>query len=145
MEKRRVAMGALDVSGPNGGVAVAVRNFWQLWSKYLEVDSVGRLTVGLRTDRVLPKNDLGRTTLVDKKGQAQFFAGIARTQEIYFFFHDGNAKNPVGQVSGAAQAPLFACCEPSQYCQVSGVWGDLAAPLSAYRTEPGRTGRLQRN
>lgn len=126
-------MGALSLAGSNGGVAVAVRNFWQLWAKYLEADANGNLTVGLWTDRVLPKGDVGMTTLVDEKGQVQFFAGIARTQEMWFLFHGADAVDPVGRVSGAAQAPLFAVCPPAQYCQATRVWGDLAeADLAIY-------------
>jgi hypothetical protein len=125
-EEEPSRLGTLDISGEKGGVTLAVRNFWQLWSKYLEVDAEGRLSVGLWTDRVLPKGDVGSTTLVDRKGQVQFFSGMARTQEIYFLFHSRDAEDPVGRLAGAAQAPLFACCEPSQYCQITRVWGDLA-------------------
>jgi hypothetical protein len=118
--------GALDLSGPDGGVTVAVRNFWQLWAKYLAADGSGTLTVGLWTDKVLPKGDVGKTTLVDEKGQVQFFAGIAKTQDLYFRFHGPGEADSIAPVAAVAHEPLFARCDPYWYCRGTKVWGDLA-------------------
>ncbi len=115
-------LGTIDVSGSAGGVTVGVKDFWQLWSKYLKVDPSGRLDIGLWTDRVLHKGD---TTLVDENGCAEIFAGIARTHELFFHFHDGTRSDPLKALASMRE-PLFARCEPAWYCQGTGVFGDLS-------------------
>jgi len=122
-------MGRLDLSGTSGGVTVGVKNFWQMWAKYLAADEDGHLIVGLWTDRVLHK---GKTTFVDEKGQAQFFAGVGRTHEIFFYFHGPDEKDPIARVA-ASREPLFARCDPSWYCRGTKVFGDLSeADLEIY-------------
>ncbi len=115
-------LGTIDVSGSTGGVTVGVKDFWQMWPKNLTVDPFGNITVGLWTDRVRYKGD---TTLVDKDGCAEIFAGIARTHELLFHFHDGKASDPIKALASIRE-PLFARCEPHWYCQGTKVFGDLS-------------------
>ncbi len=125
-------IGTLDLSGSEGGVTVGVKNFWQMWSKYLAADDGGNLTVGLCTDRV---RDKGLTTLVEEQGQCRFFAGVGRTHEIYFYFHGPDEKDPIVRVAPSRE-PLFGRCEPAWYCRGTKVFRDLAeADLSIYKPE----------
>ena len=122
-------IGRLDLSGPAGGVTVGVKNFWQMWTKYLEARKDGTLVVGLWTK---PYGFTGPTTFVDPQGRVQFFAGVGRTHEIFCYFHGPNERDPLGRVA-AAREPLFARCEPAWYCRGTKVFGDLAeADLSIY-------------
>ena len=116
-------IGMLDVTGGDAGVTVAVKHFWQKWAKSLSADADGVITIGLWTDRAYHK---GETTLVDADGCAQFFAGIARTHEIWFNFHDGAADVPRRSSVAPANEPLFARCEPAWYCQGTKAFGDLS-------------------
>lgn len=125
-------LGTLSLAGENGGVLVGVKNFWQMWAKYLAADGTGGMTVGLWTDRV---RDKGITTFVDKEGRAQFFAGVGRTHEIFFHFHDGKSADPIAALAPVRE-PLFARCEPAWYCQGTKVFGDLSeASPDVYRPE----------
>ena len=115
-------IGTLEVRGSDGGVTIGARHFWQMWAKYLSADAAGAVTVGLWTDRVLNK---GETTLVDANGCVQFYAGIARTHELWFNFHDGKAADPLPALAPVREA-LFARCEPAWYCQGTRAFGDLS-------------------
>ena len=112
-EKARAhrAAGWMDVSdGKKMGVAVAVRDFWQMVPKSLEADGTGRITVGL-----WPKQW--------KRGHL-FEGRIHRTHEQLYYFHEGDAKTAkvAGQMR-AFRAPLVAVIPP-KYVVGTGVLGN---------------------
>ncbi len=116
-------IGALDLCGPDRGVTVGMRHFWQTWSKYLEVGADGELSIGFWTDRV---RDKGETSLVDTEGRAQFFAGMAWTHEFWLNFHDGQTEDRALALVAPAREPLFARCPPAWYCMGTRVFGNLS-------------------
>ena len=83
------AAGWLDVTGPKGGLTVAVRDFWQHFPKSLSAEAGGKtMTLGLFPARWA--------------GQFAFRSGEHKTHEILFDFHTGKGKIDATQAIGEA-------------------------------------------
>jgi hypothetical protein len=111
--KKPLTLGWADLSGADGGVAVGVYRFWQVFPKGLELSGDGTIDVGL-----LPKR-LGKPQ--------EFYTGMARTHEVLVVFHGKAAPAELQKRFVAFQKPLFAQAPAEWYCQKTGVFGPMAA------------------
>jgi hypothetical protein len=90
------AAGWMDVSDGKAGMTAAVRWFWQMFPKSLEVDGSGKVTVG-----VLPRQ-WRRGHFLDGK--------IHRTHEILYRFHGAEDAAATEAAAKAFETPLVAHC-----------------------------------
>ncbi len=107
------AAGWADISDGQVGLTTAVRWFWQMYPKAIELDGSGRVTVGL-----LPKQ-WGRGHFMDGK--------IHRTHELLYRFHSAE---PAGAAEAAAKTfkhPLVGYTDFDWYLD-SGACGLFARP-----------------
>ncbi len=116
--EKPAAMGWLTV----GGVAVGVRDFWQMFPKKLAV--VGA-TGGAAIEVGLYPKEAGKSL--------ELFIGQARTHRITLLFHDGQAKpEALNAVFAAANVPLVPLAEPAWYCQKTQAWGPIVSADADY-------------
>jgi len=124
------ADGWLDVSQGGQGVAVAGRDFWQLYPKALEASEAG-LTVGLCPDFPEGTYD-GGSKLEEIKwyyyllgGRYKVRRGMQKQHELLLYFHGGDAvRAGVAELARIFQEPLLAVCPPERYCD-TGVFGEI--------------------
>src|SRR5690606_18767954 len=91
------------MAGPHGGMAVAVREFWQNWPKALEVGT-GQLRVGICPDFSAGQYD-GHPLWEESKlyyylrdGQYTFKIGTARTHELWATCFSGPGRAAAGHL-----------------------------------------------
>jgi len=107
------ADGWMHVRGTSGGVAVAVRDFWQNFPKALELDGEG-LRVGLWPREFAAAHEM--------------LGGEQKTHEMLFVFHDAKTTDlAVEQRMQAAHAPLYAMPDPAAIYATRAFWP--TAPL----------------
>ncbi|HJN14430.1 MAG TPA: hypothetical protein QGH10_03005, partial [Armatimonadota bacterium] len=122
------ADGWIMARGGAGSIAVAVRDFWQLYPKAFATDDVG-ITVELLPE--LPEtyaadasdDDLTKLYYWADAGRYKVRTGVRLTTEFAVDF----APEPAGAEyprAAAWQEPLFAACTPEWYCD-SGAFGPM--------------------
>ena len=103
----------LDCSGGGGGVAVAVRDFWQNFPKALR-GSGATVEAALFPD--------------EYAGDYSFRPLEQKTHELMYRFHGpGEDREALSALSKAFQSPLFAAATPAHYAS-SGAFGRIAVP-----------------
>ncbi|MHC4915442.1 MAG: hypothetical protein ACYTGB_08100 [Planctomycetota bacterium] len=107
------AAGWVDVSGEGAGMTAAVRWFWQMFPKSLEVDGAGRVVVG-----VLPRQ-WRRGHFLDGK--------IHRTHELFYRFHGAEKAEATAAAARAFEVPLVGHCGAEWYI-ASGACNFFARP-----------------
>lgn len=104
------APGWADLSGTEGGATVAVRHFWQMYPKALEVGGEGRMVVGLWPRRW-------------QRGHL-FEGRIHRTHETFWYFHEGDAvKAKSAELVKRFNAPCYVLCDPTWYIDECRLFG----------------------
>lgn len=115
-------LGWADLSGKDAGVAVGIRNFWQMHPKGLVVNGDGSLLI-----QIVPKQDKAVPVPAGVVSQADtrvdLFTGGARTHEFVIAPHAAGV-SAAGLALGVVD-PLYAACATSWYCQGSRAEGDL--------------------
>jgi hypothetical protein len=131
------ADGWLDVSGEKTGLAVAVRDFWQLYPKAFEVLG-DRLEVQLCPE-FAPGTYDKRDTLDEVKlyyyllnGQYKLRQGVQKQHELLIAPHLGGVTSELRNELAAFQEPLIATCTPERYAGTK-VFGDVL-PATAGRS-----------
>lgn len=149
------ADGWIDISQGNWGFTTAVRDFWQLYPKGLQVNT-GGLNIDLCPD--FPESTYDKCSKLDEikwffylmDGKYKVRRGVQKQHELMLYFHptfvvrpaaersaDGDA-TPLHSVAGykqmaqAFQEPLIATCIPQRYCD-TGVFGEVL-PATAGRS-----------
>ena len=95
------ALGWADLSDGNVGLTTAVRWFWQMFPKSIELDGAGRVTIG-----ILPRQ-WGRGHFMDGK--------IHRTHELFYRFHGQEAPGVALASATAFNHPLVGYCDFDWY------------------------------
>lgn len=133
----RRAEGWLDVSGAEAGLAIAVRDFWQLYPKAF-VSKENALEVQLCPEFPAGTYD-GRDMLEEIKlyyylrnGEYKVRQGVQKQHELLIIPHSGGFSETLLQELTAFQEPLIAACTPERYCRTR-VFGDVL-PATAGRT-----------
>lgn len=98
--------GYLDVSGSNGGVTVAVRDFWQNFPKALRATASGEVQVALFPDEFRARHTLR--------------VGEQKTHDLLFYFHTLVATD-VASIGGGFTKPLLALAPPAWYAEITRV------------------------
>ncbi len=105
------ALGWMDVGGVQGGLLVAVRDFWQNFPKALRADPSGTVEVGLFPDEFSADFNLR--------------PGERKTHEVLMAFHAGSLGAAEAEAAaGAFNAPLFMAASTAWYAD-SKVFGDV--------------------
>ncbi|MBW2148328.1 MAG: hypothetical protein JRI22_15040 [Deltaproteobacteria bacterium] len=105
------SLGWMEVSGGQGGLLTAVRDFWQNFPKALRADSSGMVRVGLFPDEFSADFNLR--------------PGERKTHEVLLAFHAGSLDAAEAEAAaGAFNAPLFMAATPTWYAD-SKVFGDV--------------------
>lgn len=111
--------GFLDVTGADGGVTVAVRDFWQNFPKALRVTATGRIEVGLFPAEFRARHNLR--------------VGEQKTHDILFYFH-GPGVDDADEYGAGFAKPLMAVAPPSWYAEICRVIPAVSVDASnAYR------------
>ncbi len=117
-------LGFVDLSGPDRGLMVAVRWFWQNYPKGLFVTRDGSVQAALWPSLVR-KTAMVTGYAGDRK--ANFFPGVSKTHELMLYFHDAKGVARLAEINAMLQRPLLARCEPSWYCQGTRAFGRVAS------------------
>jgi hypothetical protein len=96
--------GWVDLADESRGIAVGVRNFWQLYPKVLEARADGEVVVGLYPD-------------VRYNDPLLLYPGMARTHELTISFHGATDEGAVYDLMAASQAPLMLVAPAKWYCR----------------------------
>ena len=95
-------LGWVDISDGRRGMTTAVRNFWQQHPKGIELSEDGTVSVKLYPSYA---EDL-----------LYFYVGTAKTHDILFYFHTGDASSAESEaVAASFQAPLRAVASRDWY------------------------------
>ena len=122
------APGWLDVSTEGFGVTAVVRDFWQNYPKALSAKD-RTLSVEIcpsfenSTYDGKPLDEDNKLYYYLHDGVYTFKTGLARTHEMWFLFHQGQASN-AGDFSKGSQQPLLATCDPA-YLSATKAMGDF--------------------
>jgi len=131
------APGWIDVSSGSAGMTAKVRRFWQQYPKALTAKP-GEMTVWLHSPK--PFGDIPFGT--DKKGEPRslgYASGIAKTHELYLYFHEGNhEKAKSGELAEVFEHKPFAKAPPAWYCG-SGVFGMISPTAGMEKPYTGYT------
>lgn len=124
----RRADGYIIARGAGTSVAVAVRNFWQLYPKGLGVDEKGitvELLPELRGDEYAgaTEDDVTKLYFWCDQGRYKIRTGVRLTTEFGVDFNPAPTELHYGR-GPAWQEPLFAACSPEWYC-MSGAFGAI--------------------
>ncbi|MBU0608388.1 MAG: fibronectin type III domain-containing protein, partial [Armatimonadetes bacterium] len=133
----RRANGWVDVSGAKGGLAVAVRDFWQLYPKAFEVRD-GAVRVDLCPE--FPAGTYDKRDQLEEiklyfyllNGQYKVRQGVQKQHELLIAPHVGGVTSELRNELTAFQEPLIAVCTPERYCGTK-VFGDVL-PATAGRS-----------
>jgi hypothetical protein len=124
MSTRPQRLGIVDLSGPERGITVAVRWFWQNYPKGLFVYPNGAVHAALWPSFVRKTATVTGYT-GDRK--ANFFPGVSKTHELIVFLHGAAGVKQLAEVNAFLQKPLFARCEPAWYCEKTRAFGRVAS------------------
>jgi len=124
MSIRPPRLGYVDLSGPEHGVMVSVRWFWQNYPKGLFVNRDGSVHAALWPSFVRKSST---TTGFSGDRKANFFPGVSKTHEVMVYFHGPKGGRQVPAVHAMLQEPLFAAAEPEWYCEKTRAFGRLAS------------------
>ncbi|MDD4890666.1 MAG: hypothetical protein PHU85_12145 [Phycisphaerae bacterium] len=115
----------VNAAGADAGVAVTIRDFWQMHPKELLVSRETRdVLIGL-----YPRGAAHHGNVTSQ----ELFIGQARSHRIALLLHDGNAKpEALDAVFAATNVPLFPVAEPAWYCQKTQAWGPIASADADY-------------
>ena len=107
-------------AGASGGLTVAVHRFWQNYPKSLEVQTGGRLALGL-----WPAD--GGPPEVGPYGQGRyFFAGTwHKTYDALFFYHQGDPRAAGAEVATAALLAPLVALPPPAYLAATQAWSPV--------------------
>jgi hypothetical protein len=113
------APGWTSVSGPGGGFAVGVREFWQQWPKSIETRD-GTITLGLCPEFPTgpydgkPLREENKLYYALRRGVHTFKIGVAKTHEFSALFFGADTKpDQLATFFAASEEPLLATCEPA--------------------------------
>jgi len=128
--KKEVSSEELRYGGcvDKSGVAVAVRNFWQLYPKSFTVCS-DRIDIGIcppiAHDEYAghPEQEQDKLYYYLQNGEYKFKQGVTSRHELSFYFHP-KSEEPERAIYEAFQHPPLATAAPDWYCS-SKVFGDL--------------------
>jgi hypothetical protein len=124
MSIRPPNLGYVDMSGPERGIMVAIRWFWQNYPKGLFVERDGSVHAALWPSFVRKTATVTGAT-GDRK--SNFFPGMSKTHEIMVYFHGPKGGGAVQAVNAMLQEPLFAAADPSWYCEKTRSFGRVAS------------------
>jgi len=121
------APGAMSVSGDRADTAIALRNFWQLWPKSLDIDPQGAV-IGIMPE--LPEGEYADIApeLEDKLyyallgGVYKLHSGVAKTHELLVRFCA--EERALSSLTDQANAPALAFAPAAWYCD-SKAFGDI--------------------
>ena len=124
------APGAVAVSAKAGGVALAVRDFWQQHPKEIRCDAAGRLTLyfwpeegGKVLDLRRRSDEIDNVLHYDLSMWAKGGRGLAKTHEFLLDFSAGPADaGRAGRLSRCLDEPLWALAPPEHYA-ATGAFG----------------------
>ena len=105
--------GWVDLTAGRTGIAVGLRDFWQMYPKVLHARADGDIVIGLYPDVRFTEPLL-------------FYPGMARTHEATAYFHRGAADQEICDLMSAAQSPLLALAPPKWYCRDTLSFGFLS-------------------
>jgi hypothetical protein len=127
-EAGKRAPGWIDVSTEDFGITAAVRDFWQNYPKALSakdrklsVEICPAFDKGTYNGKPLEEDNKLYYYLHD--GVYTFKTGLARTHEMWFLFHEGQASN-AEDFYKASREPLLATCDPA-YISATKALGDF--------------------
>ena len=131
------ADGWIEVCNRRWGLLTAVRDFWQLYPKALNVSPDG-LTVDICPD--FPDGTYDDCTELERiklyyylmGGKYKVRLGVQKQHELMFHFHSGELDAAGRQLATAFQDPLIAACTPQRYCDTR-VFGEIL-PATTGRT-----------
>ena len=117
-------------AGASGGLTVAVHRFWQNYPKSLELQTGGRLALGL-----WPAD--GGPPEVGAYGQGRyFFAGTwHKTYDALFFYHPGDPRAAGAEGATAALLAPLVALPPPAYLAATQAWSPLV-PSGATSSVP---------
>ncbi|MCG3180725.1 MAG: hypothetical protein BIFFINMI_03088 [Phycisphaerae bacterium] len=124
MSIRPLRLGYVDLSGPQRGVMVSVRWFWQNNPKGLFVHPNGSIEAGLWPSLV---RKTATVTGFTSDRQAHFFPGMSKTHDLLVYFHSPAGAKRLAELHAFCQQPLFAACRPAWYCQQTRAFGRVAS------------------
>jgi len=116
------ARGWADVSDSRWGLTTAIRQFWQLHPKGIEVGADGAVWVRMLPVYYdsFPINPDDPRTAADR-----IYCGAAKTHEILYYFHPGNRIDANSEAMALSfENPLFAVAPPQWYTS-SEVFGKI--------------------
>lgn len=117
-------LGIVDLTGPEKGIMVAVRWFWQNYPKGLFVYPDGSVHAALWPSLVRKSPTVTGTT-GDRK--ANFFPGVSKTHDLLIYLHGPKGLDRLAEMNAFINRPLFARCRPDWYCQGTRAFGRLAS------------------
>jgi hypothetical protein len=106
-----IDMGWAALSDGSKGCGMAVRWFWQNYPASIEVNGAGELNAGLFSHRVAAPWDI--------------YAGMGKTHEIRFVFHNDDNTDEVRQQLAGANKRLYAMAPPVWFCRGTHAFGPL--------------------
>jgi len=123
------APGAMLVRSGRATMAVAVRNFWQLYPKSLGIDQRGAV-IGIMP--ALPADEYASIDpeLEDKLyyallgGVYKLHSGVAKTHELVIEFAPAGGEPEPAALAAETDAPAYAVADPQWYAD-SGAFGDI--------------------
>jgi len=124
MSARPQRLGVVDVSGPEKGVMIGIRWFWQNNPKGLFVYPNGSVQAALWPSFVR-KSATTTGTTGDRK--AQFFPGVSKTHDLLIYLHGPKGRARLAEMNALLNRPLFATCPPEWYCEGTRAFGRVAS------------------
>jgi len=124
MSARPQRLGIVDVSGPEKGIMVGIRWFWQNNPKGLFVYPNGGVHAALWPSFVRKSST---TTGFTGDRKAQFFPGVSKTHDLLIYLHGPKGLDRMAEMNALLNRPLFATCRPERYCENTRAFGKLAS------------------
>ena len=122
------APGWMAMAGKDAGIAVGIRHFFEEYPKELSVRPSDTLSTAYAWSPAAPPMNFARSDTEAHAGMVDnFAAGLAKTTEFVYSFHDANTdQSEIERRMAAVLDPPVAHAPPSWYSQ-SQVYGRMAA------------------